>query len=587
MKCKLVNKNFQSDYLNNLLRARNINIELIINPSQDQLNSPTKLKNIAAGAALYVDKVKNGKKCIALIVDSDNDGFTSSSIIYGYTKRLNPDKEIVVYIHAGKQHGLEDICQKILDSDKDFDLIILPDSSTNDYAYHERLKEVAPCLILDHHELSDGTQLSDNAIIINNQTSPDYPNKQLTGAGVVWQFCRYLDEELGINYANDFIDLAAFGIIGDMGSVVEPENAYIIREGLKAKNIKNVFFKTLIEKQGYSISGKVGASFEDICKKLNPISVAFYLVPLVNATIRVGSFASKEKLVTAFLDGNRLIPSEKRGHKGEMDTAANEAARECTNNRDKQNKIRDEVCDKMEMKIAKYDLLSNQILFIRLEDDDVFPSELNGLIAMRLADKYKRPTIVARLNDEGYIRGSGRGVSQSELTDFRRFLIESGFVEYAEGHDQAFGVSIPDASLRAFHNYANEALSNLNFTESCYDINFERTSNDQDTEELIKEIGSQDNIWGQGNPQPIIKVTLNGVPRAAVQVMGKLNDTVKISVNNVSYMFFKCKRIEDFKKYDKMTITLIGRANLNEWAGKTSAQIMVTDFEITDSILDF
>jgi len=586
MKCKLVNENFQSDYLNNLLHARGLDVGSVLYPYPDQLSDPCKLKNIKEGAELYVSKV-NSNKPFALVVDSDNDGFTSAAIAYGYTKKINPEKIITVYIHSGKQHGLEDICQQILDSDDEYDLIILPDSSTNDYIYHERLKEVAPCLVLDHHELSDGSQLSDNAIIINNQTSPNYPNKQLTGAGVVFQFCRYIDRLLNVSYAFDYIDLAAFGIIGDMGSVVEPENAYIIRIGLKAENIKNVFFRTLIEKQGYSISGKVGASFEDICDKLNPISVAFYLVPLVNATIRVGSQASKEKMVKAFLDGNQLIPSEKRGHKGEMDTIANEAARECGNNRDHQNKIRDDVCERMEMKIAKNDLLSNQILFIRLEDEDIFPSELNGLIAMRLADKHKRPTIVARLNDEGYIRGSARGVSQSELKDFRRFLLNSGLMEYAEGHDQAFGVSIPNSKLRALHDFANKELSHLNFTESCYDINFEREGTDQDIEKLIKEIGSTDYIWGQGNPQPIIKVTLRDIPKSAIQIMGKTNDTVKITVNGVSYMFFKCKRIDEFKKYDKMTITLIGRANLNEWCGKISAQIMVDNFEITDSILDF
>ena len=584
MKCKLANENFQSDYLNSLLRARGIDIESVLNPKPNQLNDPSKLKNIDEGAELYLNKV-NSNKYFALVVDSDNDGFTSAAIIYGYTRKLNPIKMFDIYIHSGKQHGLEDICQKILDNEHEYDLIILPDSSTNDYIYHEQLKEVAPCLILDHHELSDDSQFSDNAIIINNQISPDYPNKQLTGAGVVYQFCRYIDRKQNVFYANDFIDLAAFGIIGDMGSVVEPENAYIIREGLNGKNIKNTFFKTLIMKQAYSLSGKT--SMDLAYSYLTPVSVAFYLVPLVNATIRVGSQASKEKMVKAFLDGDMLIPSEKRGCKGQMDTVANEAARECGNNRDHQNKIRDDVCEKMEMKIAKNDLLSNQILFIRLDEDDVFPSELNGLIAMRLADKHKRPTIVARLNDEGYIRGSARGVSQSELKDFRRFLLNSGLMEYAEGHDQAFGVSIPNSKLRALHEFANKELSHLNFTESCYDINFEREGTDSDTECLIKEIGSKDQIWGQGNPQPIIKVTLRDIPKSAIQIMGKTNDTVKITVNNVSYMFFKCKRIDEFKKYDKMTITLIGRANLNEWGGRVSAQIMVDNFEITNSILDF
>ena len=51
----------------------------------------------------------------------------------------------------------------------------------------------------------------------------------------------------------------------------------------------------------------------------------------------------------------------------------------------------------------------------------------------QLANKYKHPTIVARLNEEGYDRGSIRGVNQSALTDFKQFLISSGLFEYVQG----------------------------------------------------------------------------------------------------------------------------------------------------------
>ena len=109
--------------------------------------------------------------------------------------------------------------------------------------------------------------------------------------------------------------------------------------------------------------------------------------------------------------------------------------------------MKDEAVEKMEMRIAKYDLLENTILFVRLDDTDNFPPELNGLIAMQLSDRYKRPTIVARLNDEGYIRGSARGLDKSELKDFKAFLNESGFFEYAQGHANAFGCSIADKKI--------------------------------------------------------------------------------------------------------------------------------------------
>lgn len=65
----------------------------------------------------------------------------------------------------------------------------------------------------------------------------------------------------------------------------------------------------------------------------------------------------------------------------------------------------------------------NQILFVRLDEEDVFPPVLNGLVATQLAEKYKHPTIVARLNDDGMIKGSIRGVSNSEFNNFRSYLM--------------------------------------------------------------------------------------------------------------------------------------------------------------------
>ena len=65
---------------------------------------------------------------------------------------------------------------------KNFSLVIAPDSSSNDYEQHKELKDKGILtIILDHH-LAD--HLSEYAITINNQLC-DYPNKELSGVGVV------------------------------------------------------------------------------------------------------------------------------------------------------------------------------------------------------------------------------------------------------------------------------------------------------------------------------------------------------------------------------------------------------------------
>lgn len=415
MKYKLVNKEITDNYTINVLQERGItNVDAFLHPTESNLQSWRGLDNIDLAQELIKQTIYD-EKPYALVADCDVDGATSSAILYQYLKNLNPNKEIIYYIHSGKQHGLEDMWETLMD--KEYSAILVPDAGSNDSEYAKKLN--APILVLDHH-IIENEITAQNMIVVNNQSSKYYKNKNLCGAGVVWQFCRSLDEYFQRDYARRYIDLAALGIVADMMSMLEYENQYIVKAGFQ--NVSNFFFTKLIEKQSFSMGGKV-----------NPMTVAFYVVPLINAVIRVGSQEEKERLYRAFIHGDEKVVSHKRGANGALEYLAVECARECTNAKSHQDKEKESIVSRLETKIFKYDLLSNKILLIRLDDDDVFPSELNGLVAMQLCARYHRPTIVGRLNAEGYIRGSARGVNQSELTSFKNYLNSTGYFEYTLG----------------------------------------------------------------------------------------------------------------------------------------------------------
>lgn len=574
MKYKLVNENFKNNYGEQLLRSRGVeDVQLFLKPNGSCIQDPAALNNIEAGARMLYEVIEN-KGHILLVVDSDCDGFTSAAIIYQYIKDVNNEIEISYLLHEGKQHGLEDHINSILESGDKYDLIILPDSSSNDLDYHEQLKGVnLPCLVLDHH-LTD-VEISSNAVVINNQLSPDYKNKELTGAGVVYQFCRYFDANYGHLYSEKYTDLAALGIIGDMGGMLELENRYIAVSGLK--DVKNFFFRSILDKQSFSTKGKV-----------NPITVAFYVVPLINAMIRVGTMEEKTRLFEAFIDGTRKVPSGKRGAKGTLEYLAVESVRECTNARSRQNKILDDAVFRLEAKVHKYGLLENKILFVRLDDEDDFPAVLNGLCAMKLAAKFKKPTIVARLNKEGYVRGSARAVSNSPLPNLKTFFTESGFFEYAMGHEGAHGISIFNKNLSDFHDWANTTLEEVDFGEGVYDVNFVRAAADKDIEALVFDLAKYEDTWGQQNPEALIYIHDLNITRNDYQIMGKNQDTLKITKFGVSYMkFFAKDLIAQLEQMDEIKINLIGKANMNEWMGNYSAQVFIEAYELEDNTFGF
>lgn len=564
--CKLVNENFKSDYIKNLMKSRGVNnLEEYINPDIFKIQSPLALENVKFGAMTYYSAVTNGTN-ILLIVDCDCDGFTSAAIIYQYTKLLNPDINIEYRLHEHKQHGLEDHVDNILEENKKYDLIIIPDAASNDLEYCDALKSIAPILILDHHLVDK--KISENAIVINNQISSNYKNKELTGAGVVYQFCRVVDLCYNLDYADNFIDLAAWGIIGDMGSVLEIENRTIITRGLK--NIKNFFFKTLIEKQSFSMGGKI-----------NPITVAFYIVPLINAMIRVGSMPEKKRLFEAFIDGEKMIESNKRGAKGTLEKLAVESARECTNAKAKQDRITNQMVDILIARAHKYDLFENKVLVIELKDTDDYPSEVNGLAAMKISAETRRPTLILRKNNEGFCRGSIRSPSNCPLPSLKKFLEGSNYFEYVQGHDNAAGASIHFSDLDSFHSYANEALKEIDFGDNVYNVNFERIAADEDIAELIKDIGKYEGMWGQKNPEPLIHVKNINITRNDIQIMGKNADTVKIVKFGVAYMKFHAKDfIEELNQYNEITLDIVGRANINDWMGNCTPQIFIDNYEV-------
>ena len=123
-----------------------------------------------------------------VLVDCDADGFTSAAIIMNYLYKWYPERidNFHYILHTGKQHGLEDTIDQIPDNC----LVILPDSSTNDVEQmRELLNRGCSIVCMDHHEADNFLEDEDNLVIINNQIC-DYPNKDMSAAGVVWQVCR-------------------------------------------------------------------------------------------------------------------------------------------------------------------------------------------------------------------------------------------------------------------------------------------------------------------------------------------------------------------------------------------------------------
>ena len=344
-------------------------------------------------------------------------------------------------MHDSKQHGLSDCIDFILN--KNPSAVICPDASSNDYEYHQTLIDNnIQTLILDHH-LAD--RISENAIVINNQLC-NYPNKELSGVGIVWQFCRYIDSILNVNYANNFLDLVALGNCADMMSLRSFETRYLITKGFKKENIKNPFIDYMIDKNSFPLS-KSDYISSNPNMGCTSIGAAFFIVPFVNAITRSGTLEEKNLLFNAMLNHKAFeeVFSNKRGHKlGEKEKLVLQAIRTVTNVKNRQTRAEETGLSILEKMIETNHMLNHKILLFLLEPGQI-DAEIRGLIANKFMTKYQRPCcLLTRVNKNGkeIYEGSGRGYTKTGINSFKEILERCPEVIYVQGHDNAHGIGI-------------------------------------------------------------------------------------------------------------------------------------------------
>lgn len=573
----------KENFLENLLIDREVlpqnkeDQKVFYYPTKDNLIDYHLLDNIEAAADLIEKHIKAGSK-IYLPIDCDPDGFTSSYLVYDYITKNYPQQEfhyeIEYHIPEGKEHGLQTLMDDLTE-EKKYDLIIVPDAGSNDVEECKRLSKMGyEICILDHHMISTPNPY---AIIVNNQASEKYENKMLSGVGVVYKTLCCLDEKNGWDKADDYLDIVALGMISDVMNMNTLENRFICSYGLS--HIKNSFFTAILQYQSYSLGDG----------PLTQIGVAFYITPLINALIRVGSQIEKERLFQAFITPDLEVSSTKRGEKGQMETICTQTIRNCVNAKAKQNRYKDKAIELLDIQIMNNCLDENKILILNADELDV-PNTLTGLCAMGIAAKYKKPVLLGRTTSDGFIRGSARGREDSELKDLRQFLLDSSLMEFAEGHPLAFGQSLKISNIDKLIAYANKKLANVNFNEGFYEADFIVSGNYSELNNLIIDLDKGKEFYGQGNKEPVIIVENITISVSKIQIIGKNSDTLKFEFNGITYVKFKTSElIEQIKeKTGSLNITVAGRANVNHWGGTDKPQILIDEIEFKEtSIYDF
>lgn len=523
----------------------------------------------------------NGRDRITILVDSDPDGYCSAAMMYNYIKQLDTEIPVEYKMHnRAKAHGLDDVIDELIIDKPHF--LIIPDAGTNDITECKMLKEKGwDILILDHHE-----QEEDNpyALIINNQMSKDYSNKDFCGAGIVYKFLQALDDETWNEFADTYLDLCALANISDVMDIRSFETRRIINVGLE--NINNKCLEAFIKAQDYSMNGKV-----------NIHNVQWYITPVLNGMIRIGSSEEKELLFRAFIETDEEFEYKTRARKGKPSETIQEsiydrAARLSKNAKSRQDKIKDK-CVTQLIDIA--DEIPESDKAIVIDSSDIVDNGLTGVVAIKIAEKYNKPCILLnkffdKKSNKIIFGGSARNVNHSPIESFKDIVNKTQAFEWGKGHAQAFGINMELDKLDDAKAELNNLLQNFVY-DSTYDVDFIFQQSDV-TIPNISDMTKFDDIIGQGIEESMVAIEKIRLSRNQFEIFGKNDDTVSFVVNDIKFIQFKCKDgnklyewINDtWSEEDEIVITVVGKPSVNEYQGIKTYQIIIEDLNVLQII---
>lgn len=562
MKIKQIG-NYNGDIIKTILENRNIeDVELFLHPKkQNELNS-FNLYNMRQGAEVVLAHLlvnNNG----AILVDPDADGFSSSSIIYQYIKKIKPDAKLNYLLHDTKAHGLTDkIIDKIVNSPEPFDYIIIPDAASNDEKAISKLYYMGmDVIVIDHHEVEN---VPKQGIIINNQLDSNMEtNKNLVGAGMAYKFCQALDHILNTNFADDLLELVAIGQVGDSSDISENEVRYLVFQGIK--NINNPFIQVVL-------ADKLKNQ-----ENVAPKDLSFSIIPLINAVVRVGTDEEKDYLFRALnsinADDTFVVTKKKKNKQtGKFDSFEVEqnfyeyVYDICKRVKSRQDNL---------VKKTMAELLTNidnscGIAIGVLQNSD--QGSITGLVANKLVSKFQKPVILVHHVPGKYV-GSGRGYVKV-LPSLKDWCNETKLVEFAQGHANAFGISIFEENFEAFKEKAKEVEKQ----EFVYEVDL--LLEGKVDKKPILDVEDHKYLFGGRVHDPLFAFTGIKVRKEWIRQRGQ---TLTFFDSGVEFVFYHAPEglfeslTHNFDQF--ITMDFVGKPSVNRYGNKITPQIILEDCE--------
>ena len=518
MKYQVKNKDYKTrNFYDEVLLNRQItqeDIDRLLNVSYEY-KDPFAITGMKE-AVDFFNEVYDKELIIGLLVDSDADGYTSSSILYRFlTEEIeHPVENIRIFLQEGKQHGLNSkVFKEMLESD--VNLWIIADSSTNDTDRQEQLHEKGMnIIILDHHNVDK--EIPECVYLVNNQFE-NSESENLSGVGVVGKFI----EALGFS-VEKYLDIIAVGNIADSMDLMDLELRGIINYGLShiESDLIKQFFKEI----------------KDPCST----DVSFNIANYMNSVIRFGKKDEKQLLWDCLIGKEGTVEYKKKDGTIVQQSLTEAMERIANNVKNRQRNAVKKAVEELKKDIKRLNLEKDKCIILRA---DKVESSIRGLVAQKIVSEYKKSCILLSPFKDGELAGSVRAT-----VDIKELFEKSGLVNFAQGHMRALGVGLVEENVELLREYLNKNIDEDVTESDVYDVDYVFEASCVKLEQ-VKQIGNLRALWNKNCLEPLF--VLKGIEVSNLDIKHKRVAKGYETTFKYNGATFK-KRFSSLKTYEQM-----------------------------------
>ena len=514
---------------------------LFLGEEPSRIHDPFLLTDMDKAVARIGEALENNEK-IAIYGDYDVDGMTSSALLALWLRSKSADFEIYIPERIGEGYGLNTAALDTLKS-HNVSLVITVDCGIT--AHDEALyaKGLGLSLVItDHHECRGDLPCAD-AVVDPKRQDCGYPNKALAGVGVAFKLVCALEGNADpYEMLERYGDLVAIGTVADV-MPLEGENRELIRRGLLVL--------------GDSRRPGIVRLLQEVCTqpcRVTAATVGFVLAPRLNAAGRMRQTELAVNLLLTESDEEAemltmelcRLNSERRSHEQDVFEQATE--------------------------LLQGGVPEEPIILARRG----WYQGVTGIVASKMAERYRVPAIIISIDDEGMGRGSCRSFGGFPL--YQAVLTCADILKDYGGHELAVGVTVPEGNIEEF----KRRLTAYYRQSACVGavpalkLDFEVVKPELLSVENLKALEKLE-PFGNGNPPP--NLCIRGAELSMATPIGEGKHS-RLRLENrgrsLDGIFFSMPT-KELGVSEGMTVDVAFEPQINDYRGRQSVQLNILD----------